>query len=341
MKISVLGVGSWGSALGMVLGENGHEVHGWGNEASVVDDINDHQTNRKYLQGIQLPKNFTATLDLEESLKDAQMVLVVLPTAAIREVTGRVNDILGRLGTHPLIIHATKGLERGSHLRISEIIEEVMDCENYEDLVVLSGPSHAEEVAHHDLTAVTAASKNLAAAERVQEVFTNKYFRVYTNTDISGVEWGAALKNVIALATGLAVGLGLGDNAVASLITRGLAEIARLGIAKGADPMTFSGLSGVGDLIVTCMSPHSRNWQAGQLLSQGYNKDQIAEKVMMVVEGISTCQAATELAEEEGIEMPITQGLYRILYEDGDVQEVLSELMERSTKQEASLTNSF
>ena len=274
MKIAVLGAGSWGTALSQVLVENGHHVVVWGNDASVAEDINHHHQNSRYLKNIILPKELKATINLSEALKDVEMILIVLPTAAIRSVMKQLVPYLEVMPNKPLLVHATKGLEQGTHLRISEVIQEVIHPTLYQALVVLSGPSHAEEVAKHDITTITAASDKFDAAKQVQEVFMNQYFRVYTNQDIVGVELGAALKNIIALGAGVLSGAKYGDNAKAALITRGLAEISRLGIRLGADPLTFIGLSGVGDLVVTCTSPHSRNWQAGNLLAKGYTKDE-------------------------------------------------------------------
>lgn len=338
MKIAVLGSGSWGTALAKVLGENQHDVMMWGRDDSLASEINQTQTNSRYLPQTKLPETLKATTSLSEAIKSAELILVVIPTNAIRPVMTQVNDLLVK-GDQPIIVHATKGLEQNSQLRISQVIEAVIDRELYQDLVVLSGPSHAEEVARKDLTTVTAASDSLESAKIVQSVFMNEYFRVYTNTDVIGVEVGAALKNIIALGAGLLAGLGYGDNAKAALITRGLAEISRLGVKMGADPLTFSGLSGVGDLIVTCTSPHSRNWQAGKLIAQGLSREEIFEKIDMVVEGILTCQAAYELANKFEIEMPITEALYRKLYEEASVEESLRGLMMREGKQEASLDN--
>lgn len=338
MRIAVLGSGSWGTALAKVLGENQHEVTLWGRDDSLASEINQTQINSRYLPQIKLPEAIKATTSLSEAIEAAELILVVIPTNAIRPVMTQVNSLLAK-ADQPIIAHATKGLEQDSQLRISQVIEAVLDSEHYKDLVVLSGPSHAEEVAQKDLTTVTAASNSLEAAKIVQSVFMNEYFRVYTNTDVIGVEVGAALKNIIALGAGLLAGLGYGDNAKAALITRGLAEISRLGVKMGADPLTFSGLSGVGDLIVTCTSPHSRNWQAGKLIAQGLSLEEIFEEIHMVVEGILTCQVAYELAQEFDIEMPITEALYRKLYEEASVEESLRGLMMREGKQEASLDN--
>ena len=338
MKIAVLGSGSWGTALGQVLAENGHEVVLWGREDYIADEINQAHTNSHFLPGINLPATIVATTDLKAALDQASVVLFVLPTKAIRSVARQVASYLSQSDAQPLLVHATKGLEQGTHLRVSQMIEAEIPRQDYQDLVVLSGPSHAEEVARHDLTTVTAACPNLQAAEKVQALFKNHYFRIYTNTDVVGVEMGAALKNIIALGAGVLAGAGYGDNAKAALVTRGLAEISRMGIKLGADPLTFVGLSGVGDLVVTCTSPHSRNWQAGNLLAKGYSKEAIEEEIQMVVEGIATCQSAYELAKESGIEMPITEALYGLIYEGAQVKEGLLRLMTRDGKQEASLS---
>lgn len=338
MKIAVLGSGSWGTALGQVLAENGHEVVLWGREDYIADEINQAHTNSHFLPGINLPATIVATTDLKAALDQATVLLFVLPTKAIRSVARQVASYLSQSDAQPLLVHATKGLEQGTYLRVSQMIEEEIPRQDYQDLVVLSGPSHAEEVARHDLTTVTAACPNLQAAEKVQALFKNHYFRIYTNTDVVGVEMGAALKNIIALGAGVLAGAGYGDNAKAALVTRGLAEISRMGIKLGADPLTFVGLSGVGDLVVTCTSPHSRNWQAGNLLAKGYSKEAIEEEIQMVVEGIATCQSAYELAKESGIEMPITEALYGLIYEGAQVKEGLLRLMTRDGKQEASLS---
>ncbi|MCR8969648.1 NAD(P)H-dependent glycerol-3-phosphate dehydrogenase [Facklamia sp. 7083-14-GEN3] len=337
MNITILGSGSWGSALAKVLSDNQHNVIIWGIDSQIVDEINQQHTNSRFLKDFELNKNVKATLDLEQALKKAEVLLFAVPTQAIRKVSQEVNNLLVKMERPPLIIHVSKGLEQKSHLRISQVIQEELTADLYNGLVVLSGPSHAEEVAREDLTSVTAASESLEAAETVQELFMNNYFRVYTNTDVIGVELGAALKNIIALGAGILNGLDYGDNAKAGLITRGLAEISRLGVRLGADPLTFLGLSGVGDLIVTCTSIHSRNWQAGNLLAKGLSVEEVTEEVQMVVEGIFTCLAAYELAQEYQVDMPITNGLYQVLYQGANVKEVVLQLMNRSGKQEASL----
>lgn len=336
MKISVLGTGSWGTALAKVLVENQHEVVMWGRDEDAVHEINTKYTNQRYLKEIALPSSLKATLDLKESLQGVAFILVVVPTKAMRQVMEQVKDVLIELKQQPIIIHATKGLEPKTHLRMSEVIEDVLSPEQYEAIVVLSGPSHAEEVARQDITTVAAASLNNEASKKVQQLFMCPYFRVYTNQDVIGVELGAALKNIIALGAGALVGLGYGDNAKAGLVTRGLAEITRLGVKLGADPLTFLGMSGVGDLVVTCTSPHSRNWQAGNLLAKGLDKEAVEKEIDMVVEGILTTAVAYELAQELEVELPITNAIYSVLYHQVDAKEALERLMAREGKQEAS-----
>lgn len=332
-KIAVLGAGSWGTALAKVLVENGHDVMIWSRveDKAIIDEINQKHTNEKYLKEITLPEGLVGTTDLKEALSNRETVLIVIPTVGIRSIAKQVNALVDE---PKLFIHASKGLEQESYHRISEVLAEEIDEEKSVAIAVLSGPSHAEEVAVQDLTSVTSASKNEEAAEKVQKLFMNDYFRVYRNEDIIGVELGAALKNIIALGAGALNGLGYGDNAIAALVTRGSAEIARLGVALGAEVETFMGLSGVGDLIVTCTSPHSRNWQAGKLIGEGKNLEEIQDTVGMAIEGLSTVIAAKELAEVRGVDMPITQAIYQVVYEDVDVEEAVVALMRRKGKAE-------
>lgn len=337
-KVAVLGPGSWGTALAQVLAENGHEVCIWGNKPEQIDEINTKHTNKHYLPELILPTSIQATTDLATALVDVDAVLFVVPTKAIRSVA---QEVAQHLKTKPIIIHASKGLEQGTHKRISEVIAEEIPAEKRQGIVVLSGPSHAEEVAVHDITTITAASENLADAVYVQELFMNDYFRIYTNDDVIGVETGAALKNIIALGAGAIHGLGFGDNAKAAIMTRGLAEINRLGVAMGANPLTFIGLSGVGDLIVTCTSVHSRNWRAGNLLGKGHKLDEVLENMGMIVEGVSTTKAAYELAQQLEVEMPITETIYNVLYNDEDVQQAAKEIMLRDGKTENEFTLDF
>ena len=332
-KVAVLGSGSWGTALAKVLVENGHDVVMWSRveDQAIVDEINKDHTNKRYLQDLELPAELVATTDLEEAISGREIIVVVIPTVGIRSTAKQLNALINE---SKIIVHASKGLEQGTHMRISSVIEEEIDADKRQAVVALSGPSHAEQVAVQDLTSITSASENMDAAERVQFLFMNDYFRVYRNEDIVGVELGAALKNIIAVGAGALNGIGFGDNAIAALLTRGLAEITRLGVSLGADPITFMGLSGVGDLIVTGTSVHSRNWRAGKLIGEGRDLESIHEEIGMAIEGLSTVIAAKELAEDSNIEMPITQAIYEVVYEGADVSETILELMRREGKAE-------
>ncbi|MBN3555929.1 NAD(P)H-dependent glycerol-3-phosphate dehydrogenase [Fictibacillus nanhaiensis] len=330
-KVAVLGAGSWGTALAIVLADNGHHVSLWGRREDQVNEINNHHKNEKYLPGVELPANIQATTQLSECVKEAETIVLVTPTKAMREVLGQVKNELNAPVT---IVHASKGIEPGTYKRISEIIEEELPETVLDSVVVLSGPSHAEEVSLRQPTTVTVSSVNMKAAENVQDLFINQNFRVYTNPDVVGVELGGALKNIIALGAGLSDGLGYGDNAKAALITRGLAEIARLGTHMGANPLTFSGLTGIGDLIVTCTSVHSRNWRAGNMLGKGMKLEDVLENMGMVVEGVRTTQAAYELSKREEVEMPITQVLYDVLFNGKGAKQAVDDLMQRSRTHE-------
>ncbi|WP_203361883.1 NAD(P)H-dependent glycerol-3-phosphate dehydrogenase [Bacillus sp. REN10] len=325
-QIAVVGAGSWGTALALVLADNGHDVRLWANNQARIQEINEQHTNHQYLPNIELPANIVGYHSMAEVLDGIDLMVLAVPTKAIREVLRSVQ----KHQTKPLtIIHVSKGIEPDTLLRISEMIEEEMPKELCQAIVVLSGPSHAEEVSLRHPTTVTVSSKDMEAAERVQDIFMNQHFRVYTNSDVVGVEIGGALKNIIALAAGISDGLGYGDNAKAALITRGLAEIARLGTKMGAKPLTFSGLTGIGDLIVTCTSVHSRNWRAGNMLGQGKKLEEVLANMGMVVEGVRTTKAARQLSLKYHVKMPITEALYGILFEDHDPKAVVDELMAR------------
>ncbi|WP_165005585.1 MULTISPECIES: NAD(P)H-dependent glycerol-3-phosphate dehydrogenase [unclassified Enterococcus] len=330
-KIAVLGPGSWGTALAQTLAENGHEVRIWGNVPEQIDEINTYHTNKHFLPELKIPESIVGYKELAEAVDGVDAVLFVVPTKAIRSVA---QELIVKLNTKPVIIHASKGLEQDTHKRISEVLAEEIPEEKRQAIAVLSGPSHAEEVAVHDITTITAASIDQKAAAYVQDLFMNDYFRIYTNNDVIGVETGAALKNIIAIGAGAIHGLGFGDDAKAAIMTRGLAEISRLGVAMGANPLTFIGLSGVGDLIVTCTSVHSRNWRAGNLLGQGHNLEEVLENMGMVVEGVATTKAAVELAKQLGVEMPITETIYNVLYNGEDIRQAAKEIMLRDGKME-------
>ncbi|MBM7692655.1 glycerol-3-phosphate dehydrogenase (NAD(P)+) [Peribacillus deserti] len=330
-KVAVIGAGSWGTALAMVLADNGHEVRLWSHKIEQVEEINTRHTNVKYLPEITLPVNIVGYSSLGKALQGAKNIILAVPTKAIREVATKISSETNQPVT---IVHVSKGIEPNTLLRISEMIKEEIPASLLEDVVVLSGPSHAEEVSLRHPTTVTVSSENISAAEKIQDLFINQNFRVYTNPDVIGVEIGGALKNIIALAAGMTDGLGYGDNAKAALITRGLAEIARLGTKMGANPLTFSGLAGIGDLIVTCTSVHSRNWRAGNMLGKGQKLDEVLENMGMVVEGVRTTKAAYQLAEKYHVSMPITNSLYNVLFNNVDVEDAVDELMNRMKKHE-------
>ncbi|WP_163969867.1 NAD(P)H-dependent glycerol-3-phosphate dehydrogenase [Oceanobacillus halotolerans] len=329
-KVAVLGAGSWGTALSIVLADNGHDVRLWTHRKEQAETINTTHKNEKYLE-IMIPEQIKAFSSLEEAVKEVSYIVIVVPTKAIREICEQLNQVLK---TNATVIHASKGIEPKSLKRVSEMIAEDLQGYEEEDIVVLSGPSHAEEVAKRQPTTVTVSSNNEKHAQLAQDLFFNEAFRVYTSTDMIGIELGGALKNIIALGAGISDGLGYGDNAKAALITRGLAEITRLGTSLGANPLTFLGLPGVGDLIVTCTSVHSRNWRAGNLLGKGRKLDDVLDQMGMVVEGVRTAKAAYQFAQSQGIEMPITSGIYQILFEDKEPKQVVEQLMNRNKREE-------
>ncbi|MDY0408325.1 NAD(P)H-dependent glycerol-3-phosphate dehydrogenase [Virgibacillus soli] len=329
-KVAVLGAGSWGTALSIVLADNGHDVRLWTFREEQANKINETHKNEQYLE-IMIPEQIKAYYDLYEAIKDVEAIVLVVPTKAIREVCQNLSE---QLEHKPVLIHASKGIEPGTLKRVSQMISEEMEQYSYDDIVVLSGPSHAEEVAMRQPTTVTVASLSEENAKQAQHLFFNDAFRVYTSNDMIGIELGGALKNIIALGAGISDGLGYGDNAKAALITRGLAEITRLGTSLGANPLSFLGLSGVGDLIVTCTSVHSRNWRAGNLLGKGKKLDDILDQMGMVVEGVRTAEAAYKFAEAEGVEMPITYGIYQILFEDKKPKDIVEQLMNRDKREE-------
>lgn len=332
-KVAVIGAGSWGTALAMVLADNQFDVSLWARRDDQVKEINTYHTNERYLPGVQLPMNIHASSDMAVTLKDTEHALIVTPTKSMRDV---LQLMVPHLNNNVILIHGSKGIEPQTSKRISEIIEEEIPTGKRKAIVVLSGPSHAEEVCRQQPTTVAVSSMCDEALHDVQDLFINAYFRVYTNHDVIGVELGGALKNIIALGAGISDGLSYGDNAKAALITRGLAEISRLGIKMGAHPLTFTGLAGMGDLIVTCTSVHSRNWRAGNLLGKGHSVDEVLEKMGMVVEGIRTTEAAYFLAEKEEIEMPITEAIYEVLFKGKDPKQAVDDLMGRGKTGELS-----
>lgn len=330
-KVVVLGAGSWGTALSIVLSENGHDCLLWSHREDQANEINLQHSNEKYLPGTVLPTSLKATSSLKEAATHGKTIVMAVPTKGIREVCRNVKEWI----QEPILfVHVSKGIEPDSLKRISEVMREEIPSHLIEGIVVLSGPSHAEEVVLKHPTTVTAACEDIHYAEKVQDLFMNGNFRVYTNSDVIGVEIGGALKNIIALGAGISDGLGYGDNAKAALITRGLAEIARLGTKMGANSSTFSGLTGIGDLIVTCTSVHSRNWRAGNLLGKGMKLDDVLNQMGMVVEGVRTTKAAHQLSEFHEVPMPITSALYAVLFEQVDPKIAVDQLMDRVKKHE-------
>jgi glycerol-3-phosphate dehydrogenase (NAD(P)+) len=330
-QIAVLGAGSWGTALAMVLADNSHSVRLWSHNPNQVASINASHQNEKYLPGIVLPDGITAYESMEEAVRDTAAVILVVPAKAIREVSAK---LAAYVPADAVVAHATKGIEPKTSKRVSEMIEEELQEVDHRPVVVLSGPSHAEEVAKRQPTTLSASSVDMEEAQKIQELFMNENFRVYTITDMVGVEFGGSLKNIIALGAGISDGLGYGDNAKAALITRGLAEIARLGTKLGANPLTFIGLSGMGDLIVTCTSVHSRNWRTGNMLGKGMTLEEALNQMGMAVEGVRTTEAVAELAQQAGVEMPITQGINQVLFHGAKAKDIVDQLMTRLPKHE-------
>ena len=330
-KVAVFVAGSWGTALCQVLADNGHQVMVWTRSEQQAEEINSRHTNAKYLPGIMLHPNIQASTSMQEVMQEASACLIVAPSAAMRQVASQMKPYWNN---DMIVVHATKGFETETLDRMSEVIISELGCDQ-DHLAVLSGPSHAEEVVRKCPTTVVIASTSKATAERAQDLFMNdSYFRVYTNMDVIGVELAGALKNIIALGAGMSDGLGFGDNAKAALITRGLTEIARLGKEMGAHVMTFAGLAGVGDLVVTSTSKHSRNWRAGSMIGQGQAIEEVLANMGMVVEGIRTTKAAHFLAQKYHVQMPITDVLYRVLFEGLDPKTGVEQLMGRVRKYE-------
>lgn len=330
-KITVFGTGSFGTALANVLAENGHSVLMWGKNENTVDEINQSHQNKRYLKDVTLNETIKATSQLEQAVNFSDIFLIALPTKAIRDVVTEINQ---HIKTKKTFIHVAKGIENETFKRVSEMIEDSVSKNHKNGVGVLSGPSHAEEVVIKQPTTVAASSKDEHISKLIQDLFMNDYLRVYTNNDLIGVELGGALKNIIAVASGIVAGMGYGDNAKAALMTRGLAEISRLGEKLGADPMTFLGLGGIGDLIVTCTSTHSRNYTLGYKLGKGKTTEEALNEMNMVVEGIYTTNSVYHLAKSQNVDMPITNALYKVLFEDKPVKDSVKDLMGRDKKAE-------
>lgn len=329
MVVTILGSGAWGSALAQVLADNGTTVNLWSIDAKTVDEFNTHHTNSAYFADLAFNPVINATLNLEV-INTSDVILFAVPAAAIASVAQQVKETLN----HDVIaINVAKGFDPTTHLRLSAVIETTLGSQ-CTGMVALIGPSLANEVAKRLLTSVVAVSKNSNAAILVQKLFSNDYFRVYTSTDIIGSEVGVAIKNILAIASGILTGLGQGDNARAALMTRGLVEMRRYGVAMGGEPDTYFGLTGIGDLIVTCTSFSSRNFSAGLKIGKDNTADDFWATNTKTVEGVKACKIVYEEAQRRGISMPITTEVYKVLYEHKKPSEAINDLMRRSLKSE-------
>lgn len=327
-NVSVIGSGSWGTALAILLSKNGHNVTMWSWQREEAERLSAQRENKEFLPGVLIPDNIICTNNLEDASSNKDAIILAVPSHAVRQNARSLNNYLKK---GQVLINVAKGLEMDTHLTMGDVIlQEIANV----NLCILSGPTHAEEVAKDIPTTIVAAAQENSVAEYVQDLFMNDNFRVYTNLDVKGVEIGGSIKNVIALCAGISDGLGFGDNTKAALMTRGLTEMTRLGVNMGADIQTFAGLTGIGDLIVTCTSMHSRNRRAGILIGKGYSLDQAIKEVHMVVEGVNTAKAAYELAQKYSIEMPITEQAYKILFEGKDARKAVMSLMARGKTHE-------
>ena len=329
MKVTVVGTGSWGLAIGIVLAQNGHEVHFWARNKKTLDSLAKNSAS-DLLPNIKLPENFIYHNDLASACADSSLITIVLPSSAIRTISSQLNQL--KLPNDTRVISLTKGIEQESLLRMTEVLVQDVCWLKESNCGVLSGPSHAEEVAQATPTSVVVAFTNLKIATEVQELFFTENFRVYTSEDVMGVELCGALKNVIAIATGILDGLQFGDNTKGALICRGLAEISRLGEALGCGVRTFSGLAGMGDLITTCMSQHSRNRSVGYRLGCGESLADILASMKMVAEGVPTTKSAFQLMKKYDIEMPISEAVYAIIYQGSSPKAATISLMKRDPK---------
>lgn len=327
-NIGVIGAGSWGTALAVTLSDKGHRVKIWDLNAEHLVECEKNRENVRYLPGVKFGENLTTAPTPEAAIKDADVVLFSAPAQHFRSA---LKSAIPYLTDDMVLVNVAKGIEKKTLKRMSEIADELLPGAKY---VVLSGPSHAEEVGQKLPTTVSVVSKDLALAEYIQDVFITDRFRVYTNHDIIGVELGGALKNIIALAAGISDGMGFGDNAKAAMMTRGMVEMARLGVALGGEASTFWGLTGMGDLIVTCTSMHSRNRRCGILIGQGMSPADAVKEVGMVVEGMYTAEAAYELAHKVGVDMPFTDRIYKVIQGEMDAKTAANELMTRERKHE-------
>lgn len=328
--VAVLGTGSWGTTYAMVLADAGCRVRMWGRRASVCEAITVQHRNTEYLPEVELPASVTATTEAEVALAGADVVVLAVPSQSLRD---NLRSWTPMLPDGAVLVSLMKGVELGSHLRMSEVIADVTGA-SAERIAVVSGPNLAKEIAARQPTATVVACPRHATAERVAQVCSSSYFRPYTNTDVVGVELGGAVKNVIALAVGIAEGLGYGDNTQASIITRGLAETSRLGMALGADPATFAGLAGLGDLVATCASPLSRNRTFGVNLGRGLSVEEVTAATRQTAEGVKSCRSILDLARSADVDMPIVEHVVGVVHHGMPVQDMAGSLLSRARKHE-------
>jgi glycerol-3-phosphate dehydrogenase (NAD(P)+) len=331
MSISVLGAGSWGITLSRLLANKGEKVSLWEFDKSVYSNLVKNREHERFLPGIKIPESVLITNDFAEAVQPATAILIAVPSHIVRSVC---QQLVPYISDQMVIINCAKGLETETQLRLSEVIAQVIPKTYHSQITVLSGPSHAEEVSRDIPTTVVISGFDLGTMQSVQSLMFAPRFRVYTNPDLIGVEFGGALKNIIAIGAGISDGLGFGDNTKAALITRGLAEITRLGTKLGANPSTFSGLTGLGDLVVTCTSRHSRNRAFGEKIGKKESVQQALDEIGMVVEGVKTTKAAYELAQCLQVEMPITDQIYQVIYQNKSPMQAVSDLMMRDAKPE-------
>lgn len=331
MKIGVIGAGSWGTTIANLLALKGYDVKLWVYEPDLCERMKLSRVNDIYLPGITLSSNIKPTNSLEEAASGAEIIVSAAPAQVVRKVMSQAVPFISE---DAVIVSLSKGIEEGSLMLMSDLLRDVLPVGLHKNLCYLSGPSFAKEVAMQMPTAVVIASGNKEAADMAQDAFTTKYFRVYTHDDIEGVELGGAVKNVIAIAAGISDGLGFGYNTRAALITRGLAEISRLGVNMGANPLTFAGLAGLGDLVLTCTGELSRNRTVGFKIGQGMTLSEATEGMKMVAEGIATSRAVYDLSRRVNVEMPITEHVYKVLYEGMPAREAVISLMSRDPKKE-------
>jgi len=332
MRISILGAGSWGTALAILLNSNSHSIVLWGHRLEHTEQLKQYRENIRLLPGEHLPEEISITSDLNSAVNHAEMIVTAVPSQFLRSV---ITGLADRDFRKTYFVNVAKGIENDSLMTISQIIASVLPNANRENIVTISGPSFAEEVAKKIPTAVVAASESLETAKCVQRIFMTPYFRVYSSTDLRGVELGGSIKNVMAIAAGIADGANYGDNTKAMIMTRGTVELTRLGVALGAKQKTFAGLSGIGDLIVTCVSKHSRNRHVGEEIGKGRKLDDVLDEMEMIAEGVATTKSLHGLARGLNVEMPIVNAVYQILFEGKDPINATNDLMTRDPKEEA------